>query len=95
MQELNDLISDQLFAILGGLAVLLVWLILWNFVQGAKLRKMRKKYEMMMKGTGVDDLESLMSSSSGNCSGSKLLFRSKKQKSALSAITLMPKRAAT
>jgi hypothetical protein len=59
MQELNDLISDQLFAILGGLAVLLVWLILWNFVQGAKLRKMRKKYEMM-KGTGVDDLESLL-----------------------------------
>ncbi|GGA47294.1 DUF4446 family protein [Paenibacillus physcomitrellae] len=60
MQELNDLISDQLFVLIGGLAVLVLWLLIWNFVQGAKLRKMRRKYEMMMKGTGVEDLESLL-----------------------------------
>ncbi|WP_138494320.1 DUF4446 family protein [Paenibacillus pinistramenti] len=60
MQDLNDLISDQLFALIGGLALLVLWLLIWNFVQGAKLRKMRKRYEMMMKGTGVEDLESLL-----------------------------------
>ncbi|ANS76428.1 hypothetical protein AWM70_19150 [Paenibacillus yonginensis] len=60
MQELNDLISDQLFALVGALAVLVLWLLVWNFVQGAKLRKMRRKYELMMKGTGVEDLESLL-----------------------------------
>ncbi|WP_223070016.1 DUF4446 family protein [Paenibacillus caui] len=60
MQELNDLISDQLFALIGGLALLVVWLLIWNFVQGARLKRMRGKYEMMMKGTGVEDLESLL-----------------------------------
>lgn len=60
MQDLNDLISDQLFGFIAALAVLVLWLLIWNFVQGAKLRKMRSKYEMMMKGTGVEDLESLL-----------------------------------
>lgn len=60
MQDLNDLISDQIFVIIGIFAVLVIWLLIWNFVQGAKLRKMRRKYEMMMRGTGVEDLESLL-----------------------------------
>lgn len=60
MQDLNNLISDQIFAIISVVAIILIWLLIWNFVQGAKLRKMRRKYEMMMKGTGVEDLESLL-----------------------------------
>ncbi|WP_410770101.1 DUF4446 family protein [Fontibacillus sp. BL9] len=60
MQEWNELILDQLVWIIGGLAVLVLWLLIWNFVQGGKLRKLRKKYELMMAGTGVDDLEGLL-----------------------------------
>lgn len=60
MTEWNDLISDQLVWIVGGLAVVMLWLLIWNIVQGAKLRKMRKKYVAMMNGTGIDNLEDLL-----------------------------------
>ncbi|MEF2969211.1 DUF4446 family protein [Paenibacillus sp. M1] len=60
MREWNELIIDQLAWIIGGLAVFIVWLIIWNFMQGSKLRKMRRKYNQMMEGTGIEDLESLL-----------------------------------
>lgn len=60
MQDLNELIMDQLFWIVGIFAVLILWLLIWNIVQGSKLRKIRKKYEVMMAGTGVENLETLL-----------------------------------
>ncbi|GJM68407.1 hypothetical protein HMSSN036_06230 [Paenibacillus macerans] len=60
MRDWNDLIFDQLFLVVGVFIILLVWLFVWNLIQGSKLRKMRKKYDLMMKGTGVEDLESLL-----------------------------------
>lgn len=60
MQEWNDLIFEQLSWIVGGLVLLILWLLVWNLIQGSKLRKMKKRYELMMKETGIDDLESLL-----------------------------------
>lgn len=60
MRVWNELIFEQLVWIVGGMAILILWLLVWNLMQGAKLRKMRKKYELMMQGTGVEDLESLL-----------------------------------
>ncbi|MNO66221.1 hypothetical protein D3C76_570040 [compost metagenome] len=60
MREWNELILDQLVWIVGGLIIVSLWLLVWNITQGSKLRKMRKKYQMMMKDTGIEDLESLL-----------------------------------
>lgn len=60
MQEWNDLIFEQLVWIVGGIALLLIGLMIWNLVQGSKLRKMKKKYELMMQGTGIDHLEDVL-----------------------------------
>lgn len=60
MRDWNDLILNQLFPIVGIIVILFVWLFIWNLVQGGKLRKMRKKYDLMMQGSGVEDLESLL-----------------------------------
>lgn len=60
MREWNQLILDQLAWIVGGMAIAILWLLIWNFVQGAKLRKLRKKYLLMMNGTGIEDLEDLL-----------------------------------
>ncbi|GGG08474.1 DUF4446 family protein [Paenibacillus aceti] len=60
MREWNELFLDQMVWIVVGLAVVFLWLLIWNFIQGSKLRKMRKKYDLMMGGTGVEDLESLL-----------------------------------
>ncbi|GGJ31096.1 DUF4446 family protein [Paenibacillus hunanensis] len=60
MAELNSLVAEQLFLILGVIAFLILLLLIIVIVQGAKLRKMRKRYELMMSGSGVEDLESLL-----------------------------------
>jgi len=60
MREWNELFLDQMVWIVVGLVVVFLWLLIWNFIQGSKLRKIRKKYELMMGGTGVEDLESLL-----------------------------------
>ncbi|WP_055106430.1 DUF4446 family protein [Paenibacillus ihumii] len=60
MQEWNELILEQLIWVVIGLVIVVVWLLIWNLLQGAKLRKVRRKYEMMMQGTGVEDLEGLL-----------------------------------
>lgn len=60
MQEWNELIMDQLVWVVVGLAVGFLWLLVWNVVQGSKLRNMRKRYNQMMKGTGIEDLEGLL-----------------------------------
>ncbi|WP_018754116.1 DUF4446 family protein [Paenibacillus sanguinis] len=60
MQEWNDLIFEQLVWVVGGIALLLIGLLIWNLVQGSKLRKMRRKYELMMEGTGIEHLEDVL-----------------------------------
>lgn len=60
MQELNELISEQLFLIVAIFALIIIWLLIWNLIQGSKLRKMRKRYNQMMNGTGIEDLEGLL-----------------------------------
>ncbi|HEY4390422.1 MAG TPA: DUF4446 family protein [Paenibacillus sp.] len=60
MREWNEIFLDQMVWIVVGLVVVFLWLLIWNFIQGSKLRKMRKKYDLMMGGTGVEDLESLL-----------------------------------
>jgi len=60
VQELNELISEQLFLIVAIFALIIIWLLIWNLIQGSKLRKMRKRYNQMMNGTGIEDLEGLL-----------------------------------
>ena len=60
MAELNELILEQLLWIIGGMALLLLILLIVSITQGAKLRKFKRKYEAMMAGSGVEDLESLL-----------------------------------
>ncbi|WHX49126.1 DUF4446 family protein [Paenibacillus woosongensis] len=60
MQEWNELILEQLVWVVIGLVIVVVWLLIWNLLQGSKLRKIRRKYELMMQGTGVEDLEGLL-----------------------------------
>ncbi|WP_322907150.1 DUF4446 family protein [Paenibacillus campi] len=60
MAELNSLVAEQLFLILGVVAFLILLLLIIVIVQGTKLRKMRKRYELMMSGSGVENLESLL-----------------------------------
>lgn len=60
MQDWNGVILEQLIWIVIGLVVTVIWLMIWNLVQGSKLRKIRRKYELIMQGSGVEDLESVL-----------------------------------
>lgn len=60
MQEWNALLLDQMIWIVMGFVVILLWMLLWNLIQGSKLRGMRKRYNQMMAGTGIEDLEGLL-----------------------------------
>lgn len=60
MQDWNELILEQLVWVVIGLVIVVVWLLIWNLLQGGKLRKIRRKYELMMQGAGVEDLEGLL-----------------------------------
>lgn len=60
MSELNEIISEQLSLFIMGFALVIILLAIILIVQGAKLRKMRRRYEAMMSGSGIEDLESLL-----------------------------------
>ncbi|MGN7762566.1 DUF4446 family protein [Paenibacillus sp. 22594] len=60
MSELNEVISEQLSVFIMGFALIIMVLAITLIVQGARIRKMRRKYEAMMTGNGVEDLESLL-----------------------------------
>ncbi|GAB6990957.1 DUF4446 family protein [Paenibacillus pini] len=60
MSDLNGLLMEQLQWIIGGIALLLIILIIVVINQGSKLKKMRKKYDLMMAGSGVENLETLL-----------------------------------
>ncbi|OWA35752.1 hypothetical protein B9G55_07570 [Saccharibacillus sp. O16] len=60
MTELNNLISEQLFVIVAGLTLLVLFLLILVIAQSVKLGRLRKRYERMMAGAGIEDLESLL-----------------------------------
>lgn len=60
MSELNEVISEQLSVFIMGFAVIIILLAIVLIIQGAKIRKMRRRYEAMMTGNGIEDLESLL-----------------------------------
>lgn len=60
MSELNDVISEQLSVFIMGFAVVIILLAIVLIIQSAKIRKMRRRYEAMMNGNGIEDLESLL-----------------------------------
>ncbi|AIQ66196.1 hypothetical protein PSTEL_26865 [Paenibacillus stellifer] len=60
MSEMNQFISDQLQWFVPGIVLILLVLLILVLVQGGRIRTMRRKYEAMMSGTGIDNLESLL-----------------------------------
>ncbi|GGF95315.1 hypothetical protein GCM10010912_45330 [Paenibacillus albidus] len=60
MSEINRLVSEQLQWVVLGFAAVMLLLGVAVIVQGNKLRSMRRRYEVMMSGSGVEDLESLL-----------------------------------
>ncbi|WP_025691485.1 DUF4446 family protein [Paenibacillus zanthoxyli] len=60
MSELNQFIGDQLQWFIPGIAILLLVMFILILTQGSRLRSMRRKYEAMMSGAGIEDLESLL-----------------------------------
>lgn len=60
MSEINELIMEQLHWFVVGMVVIIFILWITVIAQGAKIRKMRRKYEAMMSGSGVEDLETLL-----------------------------------
>lgn len=60
MSELNELLSEQLAVFIMGFAGVILLLAIMLIVQGTKLRRMRSRYEAMMSGNGIEDLENLL-----------------------------------
>ncbi|MBY9082145.1 DUF4446 family protein [Paenibacillus sp. HN-1] len=60
MSEMNQFISDQIQLVIPGIVLILLILFILVLVQGGRIRTMRRKYEAMMSGTGIDDLETLL-----------------------------------
>lgn len=60
MSDLNQLIGEQIHWFVLIFTLLLIVLLIVVTTQGAKLRKLRKRYDVMMAGSGVEDLESLL-----------------------------------
>lgn len=60
MSEMNQFISEQLqwFVLAFSLCILMLLIIVTR--QALKLRRMRSKYEAMMAGNGIEDLEDLL-----------------------------------
>lgn len=57
---MNELVKEWLPLLIVGTAGLTVLLFIIVMVQGVKLRKMRRRYDDMMNGTGVANLEELL-----------------------------------
>jgi len=60
MAELNGLIAEQLYLFVGGIAIIMIIFLIIAIVQAVKLSKMRKRYNQMMAGSGVENLETLL-----------------------------------
>ena len=58
---MDTLSADPIgLAVLLGLLLLLLLLFIWNIRLGSRLKKLRQRYEAMMNGQGVDDLEQVV-----------------------------------
>lgn len=60
MSELNDLFLEYLSLIIGVIMFVVLLLLILMFTQLSKLNKLRRRYELMMSGSGVENLESLL-----------------------------------
>lgn len=60
MLELNQMINEQISLVMFAAVMIILILLIMQIVQGSKLRRMRRKYEAMMGGNGIEDLESLL-----------------------------------
>lgn len=60
MSELNQLLNDQLSWVMIAFAAVVILLAVILMFQGSKLRKMRRRYDAMISGNGVEDLETLL-----------------------------------
>ncbi|AOZ92865.1 DUF4446 family protein [Paenibacillus crassostreae] len=60
MSELNDLVMENLALYIGIIMLIVFVLLALMFTQLSKLNKLRRRYEQMMAGTGVNNLESLL-----------------------------------
>ncbi len=60
MSELNDLLLEHLSLIIGVIMLVVLLLLILMFTQLSKLTKLRRRYELMMSGSGVENLESLL-----------------------------------
>lgn len=60
MSELNQLLNEQLSWIMIAFTAVVILLAVILMNQGSKLRKMRQRYEAMISGNGVEDLETLL-----------------------------------
>ncbi|AJS60689.1 DUF4446 family protein [Paenibacillus sp. IHBB 10380] len=60
MSELNEIITEQLAWFIGGIVIIVLFLLVTTMIQLSKLSKMRRRYDAMMSGNGVDNLESLL-----------------------------------
>ncbi|WP_438348363.1 DUF4446 family protein [Paenibacillus sp. FA6] len=60
MSDLNDLIIEHLALYIGIIMFVVLVLLILMFKQLSKLNKLRRRYEQMMSGGGVENLESLL-----------------------------------
>ncbi|OAB40517.1 hypothetical protein PMSD_01020 [Paenibacillus macquariensis subsp. defensor] len=60
MSELNGLIEEHLSLFIGVIMFVVLILLILMFTQLSKLNKLRRRYEMMMSGSGVENLETLL-----------------------------------
>ncbi|HEY2491530.1 MAG TPA: DUF4446 family protein [Paenibacillus sp.] len=60
MSELNEIITEQLAWFIGGIVIIVLFLLVTTMIQSSKLSKMRHRYDAMMSGNGIDNLESLL-----------------------------------
>ncbi|MEK3790333.1 DUF4446 family protein [Paenibacillus sp. FSL R7-0204] len=60
MSELNEIINEYLSAFIMGFAGVIILMAVLMIVQGSKLRRIRSRYEAMMSGNGIEDLENLL-----------------------------------
>jgi hypothetical protein len=60
MSELNDLIMEHLALFIGTIMLVVIVLLFLMFTQLFKLNRLRRRYEQMMSGSGVDNLENLL-----------------------------------
>lgn len=60
MSDINQLINDQLLWFVLVFTLIILVLVVSVIAQGAKIRTLQRKYEAMMSGSGIEDLEGLL-----------------------------------